>query len=368
MRIKSYKARNTSEALAMVRNDMGPSALIIQTRQIRQGAVLGLMGHNAVEVVAAADAEPTLQRVGPATTDRPAGRTPAGNPTLKQLYDRLVEQGVLPPLARALMEEALCRYPSSPFASRFPNFADRLAATAADEEIVEAVGAAVAKSVRLERSTKPAHGPKVIALVGPTGVGKTTTIAKLATIATMRHHLPAGLVTIDTYRIGAADQLKTYSEMLGAPLAVVEEPEEMRAAMEHFSDRAVVFVDTIGRSPKDRERVSALRPFFKYLPQAETHLVVSAPTKYGDAKLIARTFSALDPKRLIFSKIDESTSFGSIYNLAAETQIPLSYLTVGQEVPDDIEVTTPARIAQLLVGGAEGTGTSRGHKLNGMIA
>ena len=348
MRIKSYKARNTTEAMDMVRNDMGPSALIIQSKPIKQGGVFGLLGHEAVEVVAAADDEQTLRRVG-AAVPRAAGGEPEKT-TFKHLHDRLLQQGVVPRLARLLVEETLCRYPSAPFAEQFPDFGGRLAATPAQGDVVRAMGDAVAKTVKLERSHKPKHGPKVVALVGPTGVGKTTTIAKLATIATMRHQLLTGLVTIDTYRIGAVDQLKTYSEILGTPLAVVHEPQQMPQVLESFCDRAVVFVDTIGRSPKDRRRVNELKPYFEHLPNAETHLLVSASSKDEDARLTARSFSALPLTRLAFTKLDESTSFGSIYNLAAQTQIPLSYLTVGQEVPDDIEVTTPARIAQLLLG------------------
>ncbi|NQT20825.1 MAG: hypothetical protein HQ592_14045 [Planctomycetes bacterium] len=347
MRIKSYKARDATEAMEMIRNDMGSSALIIQTKRIRQGGVFGMLGHEAVEVVAAADDAKTMRRAGSAQAR--AAESGPENTTFKHLHDRLLQQGVLPGLARGLVEETLCRYPSSPFAMQFPDFGGRLAATPAAADMVQALGAAIAKTVRLERSYKPKQGPKIVALVGPTGVGKTTTIAKLATIAAMRHKLPTGLVTIDTYRIGAVDQLKTYSEMLGAPLAVVHKPEQMPQVLESFCDKAVVFVDTIGRSPKDRDRVSELKPYFKYLPGAETHLLVSASSKDDDATLTARSFSALPLSRLAFSKVDESTSFGSIYNLAAQTQIPLSYLTVGQEVPDDIEVTTPGRIAELLL-------------------
>ena len=342
-----------TEALAMVRGAMGPQALIIQTRKIKQGGILGMLGSEAVEVVAGAD-EPNLKPASPA----PQTETPQHqiadrqqHSTFKQIYDLLLEQGVLPELARSLVEEALCKYPSSAFAQNFPNFADRLYSIAGDEAI-GALGKAVAKFACFEKSSKPASGPKVIGLVGPTGVGKTTTIAKLATIAAMRHKLPTGLITIDTYRIGAIDQLRTYSEMLGTPIEVVNRPEQMKHAIEHLSDRAVVFVDTIGRSPKDRDRVGELKPFFQQTPEAELHLVVSCTSKYGDAALAAKSFSALPLKRLIFSKVDESSSFGSVYNIAVNTRLPLSYLTTGQEVPDDIEVTTPARVAQLLAGAA----------------
>jgi len=366
MKIKSYKARNTEEALTMVRNDMGPAALIVQTRRIRQGGVFGVMGNDAVEVVAAVDDDqparrpvgdaPAFRVLKPAPTAQP--RTAAGQAsTFRDLYDRLIEQGVLPRLARALVEETLCRYPSSAFAERFPSFAEKLDAVAAHEDVLQAVSGAVAKAVRLERATRPAAGPKVVVLVGPTGVGKTTTIAKLATIARMRHGLPTALATIDTYRIGAVDQLKTYAELLGVPLAVVRRPGQMHQVMESFSDRAVVFVDTAGRSPRDHERVEGLRPYLECLPHAETHLVVSCSAKYEDALFSFQTFSALPIRRLIFSKVDESASFGSIYNLAAESQVALSYMTVGQEVPDDIEVTTPARMAELLLkGGREREG------------
>jgi len=341
MRIRSYKARTAAEALEMVRQDMGPSALIIQTRPIRGRGLSGVFGGEGVEVVAGTDDAPAG---GAGEADIPTGRT------FRHLHDTLIASGVLPALARSLVEEALCRYPSPAFAQKFPAFADRIAATPAGDDLLEAVGGAVAKTLRIERGQRPKDGPKVVALVGPTGVGKTTTIAKLATIAALRHQLPTGLITIDTYRIGAVDQLKTYSEMLGAPMAVVRSESEMPAALERFSDRAVVFVDTIGRSPRDRERVNELAPFLSHAPNAETHLVVSASAKYEDALLTANNFGKLRPARLIFSKVDESTRFGSIYNLAVQTQLPLSYLTIGQEVPDDIEVTTPMRIAQLLLG------------------
>ena len=350
MKIKSYKARNTDEALAMVRNDLGPAALIIQTRHIRQGGLLGVMAADAVEVVAAsddADAVPAKFRspAEPAATQHSA---PQGS-LFRRLYDRLTAQGVMPQLARSLVEEAICRFPSSPFAQQFPNFADSLESADRDS-VLQAMSGAIARSVKLERATGPAAGPKVIALVGPTGVGKTTTIAKLATIAKLRHGLGTAMITIDTYRVAAADQLKTYGELLAVPVVVAREPETVRQAVRDFSDKAVVFIDTTGRSPRDRERVAALRPFFDCLPQAETHLVVSATAKYDDALASLDAFSVLRPRRLIFSKIDESASFGSILNVAAQSQLALSYMTVGQEVPDDIEVTTPGRLAQLLVG------------------
>jgi len=364
MKIKSYKARNTDEALQMVRNDMGPAALIVQTRKIKHGGIFGVMGSEAVEIVAATDDEPAasptagkhayaalaaqtaggaLRRVQPAPDHR------AGASTFKHLHDRLLAHGVLPQLARVLVDEAVCRFPSSAFANSFPSFPEKLEALAAPDDILHALAGAVANTIRVQRPAKPPTGPKIIVLVGPTGVGKTTTIAKLAVIAAMRHRVPTALATIDTYRIGAVDQLKTYSEMLGVPFATAQRPAQLKEAIEQFSDKAVVFVDTTGRSPNDRERVNAILPFLRELPHAETHLVVSCSTKFDDALKTADTFSLLPINRLIFSKVDEASSFGSIYNLAAKTQLPPSYLTVGQEVPDDIEVTTPGRLAELLL-------------------
>jgi len=357
----------------MIRGSLGPGALIIQSRPIRQGGIFGLMGTEAVEVVAASDADddtgrtqdsplrpdaghnaaaPAVPRFPGAIRTASVGQAESDGPvrasSFRRIYDQLVEQGVLPKLARALVEEAVCRFPSSPFAEKFPNVGDRLE-SASREDVLQALTGAVAKTIRVERSAKPATGPKVIALVGPTGVGKTTTIAKLATIAKMRHGLPTALATIDTYRIGAVDQLRTYAELLAVPLAVVQRPEQMQQVIESFSDKAVVFVDTIGRSPRDHDRVDTLRPFLGRLPNLETHLVVSCTAKYDDVLLAHETFSRLPIRRLVFSKVDEAVSFGSVYNLAAQSQVPLSYLTVGQEVPDDIEVTTPGRIAELLM-------------------
>jgi flagellar biosynthesis protein FlhF len=194
------------------------------------------------------------------------------------------------------------------------------------------------------------NGTKIVALVGPTGVGKTTTIAKLAALYTIGRKAKIALVTIDTFRVGAVEQLKTYSRIMGVPLEVASTPKELEKALAAHTDKDLVLIDTVGRSPKDKETIEGLRAMLDSSFTIETHLCVAATTRERELRGIVESFGALPLSRLLFTKLDESSSFGSIVNLQIENKLPLSYFTRGQRVPEDIEPASGKKVAELILG------------------
>lgn len=194
------------------------------------------------------------------------------------------------------------------------------------------------------------NGTRIVALVGPTGVGKTTTIAKLAAHYTVGRKVKIALVTIDTFRVGAVEQLKTYSRIMGLPLEVASTPKELEKALAAHTDKDLILIDTVGRSPKDKDTIESLRKMLDSSFSIETHLCVAATTRERELRGIVESFGALPLNRLLFTKLDESSSFGSIINLHVENKLPLSYFTRGQRVPEDIEPATARKVAELIFG------------------
>ncbi|BDU77415.1 hypothetical protein METESE_23730 [Mesoterricola sediminis] len=190
---------------------------------------------------------------------------------------------------------------------------------------------------------------RVVALVGPTGVGKTTTIAKLAAYAKLELKQKVALLTLDTFRIAAVDQLHQYAEILQVPLHVALTVEDLRSALRFYQDRALVLLDTPGHSPKDAEMMGQLRRFLDELPEAEVHLVLSATTKPRDLADIAQRFESLGPSRLVFTKLDETCTLGPLLSTLVRVKRPISYLGTGQEVPQDLEMATSRRLADLIL-------------------
>lgn len=201
---------------------------------------------------------------------------------------------------------------------------------------------------------RPADGrPLTIALIGPTGVGKTTTLAKLAAVAKLRHGRSVGLVTTDTYRIAAVEQLRTYADIIGLQLKVVASPGEMRPALESMSGCDVILIDTAGRSQHDGERLSDLRTYLDEADPHETHLVLSTTSAEAVMLRAAERFAQLGPNRLILTKLDEAVNFGVLLSVTRLADLKLSYVTMGQEVPDHIEAGKPDRISRLILGGPQ---------------
>jgi flagellar biosynthesis protein FlhF len=181
-------------------------------------------------------------------------------------------------------------------------------------------------------------GPHVVALIGPTGVGKTTTIAKLAANLKLREKRKVGLITIDTYRIAAVDQLERYAQILGSRLRVVVSAEDLREAIRSMSDCEFILIDTAGRSPRDTLKINELKNFLDAATPDEIHLVLSSTASQGCVELAMERFGEVHFDRVIFTKLDEAAHVGVVLNAIKKLGKSLSYVTTGQDVPDDIEV------------------------------
>lgn len=190
------------------------------------------------------------------------------------------------------------------------------------------------------------NGPFIIAVVGSTGVGKTTTIAKIAATYKLRHNKRVGLITCDTYRIAAVDQLRTYANIIGLPLKVALTPMEVTSARSQLADCDVVLVDTPGRAPSDQRRLEELRRFVDASGATEKHLALASCSSEGVMRSAARAFAQLGPDRVLLTKLDETDTLGPAFNVLCELNLPLACVTTGQEVPDDIEGANPERFAR----------------------
>ena len=192
-------------------------------------------------------------------------------------------------------------------------------------------------------------GRRVVALIGPTGVGKTTTIAKLAANHRLREKQRVGLITVDTYRIAAVEQLRTYADIIDLPMKVVATPSEMREAMRDFDQMELVLIDTAGRSPRDDGKLQELRDFLAEAQADEVHLVLSAVGSRGSLIRAAERFKTVGATSLIMTKLDEAASLGVLLPLVQASQLPLSYVTNGQSVPDDIAIAESGRLANSIL-------------------
>jgi len=196
--------------------------------------------------------------------------------------------------------------------------------------------------------------PKVVFFIGPTGVGKTTTIAKIASKFKLEDHLDVALVTADTYRIAATEQLNVYAEILDVPLKVVYSSEELNAAIDECGDKDLVFVDTAGFSHKNAEQRADMKKLIDGISseiEKEVYLVLSATTKYADLLNIADAYKEISDYKLVFTKLDETDTYGNILNLRLYTGAELSYVTNGQNVPNDMELLDTQKIVKQLLGG-----------------
>ncbi len=258
-------------------------------------------------------------------------------------YQMLLKQGVSRKRAAALVQAASSRGDLRAF--RDPRiFRERL-----KMEIRRHVN--VTGGVALESGKR-----KVVAFVGATGVGKTTNLAKLAALYAVQEHARVGVITTDTYRVAATDQLQVYANIIDLEMKVVHNAAEMRAALKAFADRDLVLIDTAGGSPFNREQMTEVRALIEAAQPDEVHLLVSANVALEDLREVVTHFSILKPTALFFTKLDETRRYGQLFCLAAEAGLPLSYFSVGQNVPDDILPVSGGTVAKLVVEGEDDLG------------
>jgi flagellar biosynthesis protein FlhF len=379
-----------AEALDQVKRRFGRDAVILHTRTVRLGGVMGVGGRTLVEVTAAPVSQtfdlhkPTTRRKvaaksgrwvrGPGSADQ--DMTNAATISLEQAAPQLLEElSSLKALVHRLASRARQADASSlsePLADAFVELIQRQVGEEIAGQLVERVrsdsGATSGHSraeiqeqlARYVESMLPeagpiqlvgAPGPTVIALVGPTGVGKTTTIAKLAANFSLREARKVGLITVDTYRIAAVEQLRTFADIVGVPLEVVMKPDQLREAMDRMRECDLILIDTAGRSPADAPRLRELKAFLDVAAPHEVHLVLSTTCAQSVLVDTVERFRVLNVNRVIFTKLDEAIGFGSILTCLTRAKAQLSYVTTGQDVPDDIQVGRSRTLAHLIIKG-----------------
>ncbi len=226
-------------------------------------------------------------------------------------------------------------------------------ATCEDGDLLAALGGALAEDLRCTGDLMPRDGQRrVLAFVGPTGVGKTTTIAKVAAHAALVEGIPTALVTVDTFRMAAVEQIARYADILECPLRVVKKPEDLPAVLDELADARLVLVDTTGRNPRAADQVNALARFFPPAWGGDLVLTLAASTRERDLFATVDAFADLNPHALCVTKTDETDAPGTIYTLARRAAKPLAWITNGQRVPEDIELADGARVAARIVAAA----------------
>lgn len=254
------------------------------------------------------------------------------------IRDRLLSQEVEPQIVSSLLRKLLQRWEHPETA------AVQDVRLAARQLLVELIRDKAPLTPTLPRSVRHAY------FFGPTGVGKTTTIAKLAAECILKEKRKVGFITSDTYRIAAVEQLKTYANILNAPLEVVFSAHEIKQAMERLSDCELILIDTAGRNYRNDEYVQAMKELLQVGEACEHYLVLSLTSRYADMQAIVDRFHDIPYTKVIFTKSDETESYGTIVNVVHNYDLSLSFLTTGQNVPDDYTLATPERIADLILG------------------
>jgi flagellar biosynthesis protein FlhF len=258
------------------------------------------------------------------------------SPAMFEVFSELLDGGVDPLLARELVSEA----------GESCTAAEALDPWLIRGRLSQLVGAKLSVSGPIEISDGK---QQVVALVGPTGVGKTTTLAKIAAGFRFDLGCQVGLITLDTFRLGAVDQLLQYAELISAPLEVVSSPDQVSSALQRLQQCDLILLDTAGRSPRDAEQLTVLRDFMSCAKPNSTHLVLSATSSVAHAEEALKQFSLLQPTSLLVTKLDEVAGLGSWLSFLRQAALPISYLTTGQHVPQDIVVASTRRLASLLL-------------------
>ena len=383
MVIKKYIVSNMNEALTRIRHELGRDAVIISQRKIKKPGIKGLFSGKQIEVTAAIenyskDNQDNSVKMNDSINDlkRIMNKEIENKKNAKDIQDKkpskeqktfkedVIEVAVdnselenevkaMKVLLNKVIENTTKGEPEK----------DELLGLLEDTDIdvdfynefkeklnEDNIKESLKELIRNELLISDEELKGNIVLIGPTGVGKTTTIAKLAGRLALIEKKKVGLITVDTYRIGAVEQLKTYAEIMNIPFKVVITTKEMEQAVDSMSDCDVVLIDTTGRSSKNSMQLSELRAFVEKAKADSISVVISATTKNKDIKTILEGYRELNYDKVIVTKLDETTTYGALYNIQRSATKPLRYITTGQNVPDDIKVPTMEEVLGFIFG------------------
>ncbi|GBD94256.1 flagellar biosynthesis protein FlhF [bacterium BMS3Abin05] len=382
MKIKKFHARSMTDAFQQIKAEFGPNAVILNVQEYKKPGTLNLMQPKLLEVTAALDEEtvrasenPFREKAalsGDNTYSRPKMRPAAGaeDKTILHLKDELKE-------LQSKFSQMTLQFRSHMQIGNLPPYLvesykmliecgveERLAMTLLQEVVFkvsedsrdgEALNRAVFHylynwiPVAESPAQKPGK-PRVIALVGPTGVGKTTTLAKLSATDKIFRGKKAGLLSMDTYRIAAVDQLRIFADLSKIPMEVVYTPDDMIRASRKFSTMDVLYIDTPGRSPRDAGGIQEIQNYLEKIQPDEIHLALSLSMRRTDLLEVVQKFRAIPVNRILFTKLDETRSYGNMLNVLNDHRLPVSFVTYGQEVPKTFESATQSLLSRLILG------------------
>lgn len=371
MIIKRYLVKDMNEAMTRIRYELGKDAIIVSQRKVKQSGIKGIFSPKLIEVTAALEngkakkeekktedeslkeSVDTLKNIFKVSTENLKSDQKAFEASsLKTKENYLIDDEVKE--MKSILGEILKNTKPKEDVDKFmkmvtdldlnPEYVNELRQLWENSE--EEFKEAIEKDINIFEGNIQGR----VVVVGPTGVGKTTTIAKLAGRLALIHNKKVGLITIDTYRIGAVEQLRTYAEIMNIPFKVVITIKEMEEAIKEMEDLDVVLIDTTGRSSKNSMQISELRAFVQKAEPNHTLMVISSTTKDADITTILSGYKKLYYDKVVITKLDETTTYGAIHTILKESKKPLAYITTGQNVPDDIRVPSKKEIINLIFG------------------
>jgi len=377
MQIKRFEARDMTTALRLIKHELGPEAVILSARSLKvENRFLGSAKTTGVEVTAATDTyhapassnsipyagaltlegpgsrpggsskrsfansaqnrleSPARRRPQPAYGNRDSGRN---DDTLGDLFQHLLSQGVKRDIANDFIEVIKKEIPTHRIDLK--------------DKITSRITAVLEQKRDLLRpAARKKADPRMVAFIGPTGVGKTTALAKLAARQSIEHNKKVALITVDSYRIAASEELKIYGKAIGIPVETAANPSAFTAAVDAFRQHDLILVDTPGINFENDREIEGLKSYLETIPSIEIHLLLSAGAKEADLFNTIGRLRAIPIQHLIFTKLDESATFGNLINLLVDNPLPLSFLTTGRQVPDSIETGSIEKIVKYLLG------------------
>ncbi|MBL4687856.1 MAG: hypothetical protein JKY37_24920 [Nannocystaceae bacterium] len=347
MRLRKFRAASMREALAQVRRELGKDALIVATKPVRSGLL-----KEQIEVTAAIDEDEPEAAISMAFGERAPARAP-----VPSLSDEDIEK-VMAPMRSELRSLrgfvrtlAGQRRPDSKLKDEIVSLQRTVMSIAARHGVADETElATLARGKHLCKSSKA----RVVVMVGPTGVGKTTTIAKLAARAALIQRKSVHIISLDTYRVGATAQIRSFGKLMDVPVTVAANPEEqMNDALNQARRADLVLVDTAGRSIRDLRAPKRIEAALATLPRPEVHLAIAAGTSRFDIDTIVARYAPLGVNRLVFTKVDETGDLAELIRAPTRLDIPVSYITTGQRVPEDLEDADQERLLMLAMQGFE---------------